>query len=824
MGGSKPLSDWIDHMSKCGVSLCKNNGLVVITVIGKDTTSTSKASDLNEAFGGSYFNSWGQRDLSCGSIEAFFCFDLEALFLVVNSYKDVTSFSSVSSSSNTEFFEWVRREESKMESQLAVAFSLSHLVLVIENACRIELTLLELLQNANRKRMELRDSMPEDVRLNSDNRFAVPRFLFALHRHLIRKDLGNSKRKEVLEKLEQSLEDQTFSIFKHYKLLSTAENNPEEALGHIWGEGYIHLMEKTNEVTTQHILSKLFSTLDGEIDEKEETDSNSNRFLSFLSSHIRKVREGKKLVNELPTHERFLACATQLLNTVQLISVENEEDEEEEFIHKLTALHLERAREKYMPSGTNMVLSRGEHEERMNAVFESLDSIRVNAGDNSSLKESFEAIWSCDLRSCEYRSLLGNGCRLAAHASIGDAVDREKWTLHSSSVTHISACNCGRSQMVRSDPFTLVEANRDFYAQFSCCERAMETHQFKLVGDESGRRVEGLDEEWPEVRIVGQIGERTGEEKREEEAQEREEEGGNDDGDGDEEEEEEEERTQTSQEDISADEKSYLEDEQLVVKSAKDAQLTKAIQEYDTLVRLRSEEIPLLEGVPHLDAPDVRPLFPSWSLVCIGTSSLYSHVSGIRGQYGFIGDTHLLPLDVYLEVDGAAWNRDMTYVESVIKSSSHLNNRNKRMRKGPITERVKLFIGMEYECSAGHRQLGMGEFDDGIHLVENDLPLYQPCSYRKTPCENAQMMRIHIVTPKAPVTVSINPKIIASETSPMFYPGESLDLSWSRYYILRLPWIYSGPDGVITRPSSPSHAGLLLSNSITVSYSPLSNW
>lgn len=44
---------------------------------------------------------------------------------------------------------------------------------------------------------------------------------------------------------------------------------------------------------------------------------------------------------------------------------------------------------------------------------------------------------------------------------------------------------------------------------------------------------------------------------------------------------------------------------------------------------------------------------------------------------------------------------------------------------------VKLFIGMEYECSAGHRQLGMGDFDDGIHLVENDLPLYQQCSYRK---------------------------------------------------------------------------------------------
>ncbi|GMS84391.1 hypothetical protein PENTCL1PPCAC_6566, partial [Pristionchus entomophagus] len=520
MGGSKPLSEWISHMEKCGISLCKKNGIVIITVIGKDTSSTSKVSDLNEALGGSYLTSCDQRSFSGGSIDAFFSFDLEALFLIVNSHKDVAAFATVSS--NKEFFEWIGGEESRIESELAVAFSLSHLVLIIENACRIELTLLEQLQNVNRKRMELREKMNEEgLQLNSDNRFAIPRFIFVLHRHLIRKDLGNSKRKEVLEKLEQSLEDQTFSIFKQYKLLSSGgENSCEEALGHIWGEGYIHLMGKTNEVSTQHILSKLFSALDGDVE--DENESNMNRLFSFLNSHIRKVREGKKLVNEIPTHDRFVTCATHLLNAVESLSIE---DDESEFLNKLTKTHMEKAREKYMPYGTNLVLSRVEHEERMNCVLESIQSIQVNLDSIQvkTLKESFEAIWSSDLRSCEYRSLLGNGCRLAAHASIGDGVDKEKWTLHSSSVTHISACNCGRSQIVRNDPFTLKEANCDFYAQFSCCERAMETHQFKLVADERGRRMEVLEEEWPEARIVGQIGERTNEEKRDEEGEGREE-------------------------------------------------------------------------------------------------------------------------------------------------------------------------------------------------------------------------------------------------------------------------------------------------------------
>lgn len=127
-GNNKPLAEWIQHMEKSGVSLCKNKGLVVIvrkyqgsdqfdwlqTVIGKDTSSSTKISDLNDALGGSYLSSWGQRDLNCGSvcsysqslsyicykIDAFFSFDLEALFLVVNSYKDVSAFASVSSSSN----------------------------------------------------------------------------------------------------------------------------------------------------------------------------------------------------------------------------------------------------------------------------------------------------------------------------------------------------------------------------------------------------------------------------------------------------------------------------------------------------------------------------------------------------------------------------------------------------------------------------------------------------------------------------------------------------------------------------------------------------
>lgn len=73
----------------------------------------------------------------------------------------------------------------------------------------------------------------------------------------------------------------------------------------------------------------------------------------------------------------------------------------------------------------------------------------------------------------------------------------------------------------------------------------------KLVADESGRKLEALDEEWPEARVVGQIGERTIEEKREEEGEEGEREDETDDYGEDEEEIGDIDQTQTSQEDNS---------------------------------------------------------------------------------------------------------------------------------------------------------------------------------------------------------------------------------------------------------------------------------
>ena len=73
---------------------------------------------------------------------------------------------------------------------------------------------------------------------------------------------------------------------------------------------------------------------------------------------------------------------------------------------------------------------------------------------------------------------------------------------------------------------------------------------------------------------------------------------------------------------------------------------------------------------------------------------------------------------------------------------------------------AKIFIGMEYECPRGHRFIS-GSLDkavrtakheggSGSKFVNNDVPLYLGCPCRGVASRPlvAQLMRIHVVTPK----------------------------------------------------------------------------
>ncbi|KAK6738682.1 hypothetical protein RB195_020661 [Necator americanus] len=244
-------------------------------------------------------------------------------------------------------------------------------------------------------------------------------------------------------------------------------------------------------------------------------------------------------------------------------------------------------------------------------------------------------------------------------------------------------------------------------------------------------------------------------------------------------------------------------------------------------------------GVPHSLSPNLPPLFPSWTLTCVGPNSYYTHSYGLRDQPNLkLGGEYLYPVSVQLEVDPVSWDRDMQYVQAVEGISSRPPPRKPRRLPAEV-EKVKLFIGMEYECPRGHRFF-VGENGEPLRLPKNsnarsamsresddvflhrDFPLRRQCTCRKLPVQTAQLMRVHVVTPKAPITVTVQPAVEIPGQEGFFGTGEGpLHLSWARYYILQLPFIYSGPSGVWIPPVGVERVGTFKGDAIQVKYIPM---
>lgn len=81
------------------------------------------------------------------------------------------------------------------------------------------------------------------------------------------------------------------------------------------------------------------------------------------------------------------------------------------------------------------------------------------------------------------------------------------------------------------------------------------------------------------------------------------------------------------------------------------------------------------------------------------------------------------------------------------------------------------------------------------------MPLYFPCPCRTKKFDVAQLMRVHVVTPKAPVNVSLDPKVRTGDGDYVFILGSVPKLTQSAYWMLRLPYVYEGDDGPIPTPT-----------------------
>lgn len=111
-----------------------------------------------------------------------------------------------------------------------------------------------------------------------------------------------------------------------------------------------------------------------------------------------------------------------------------------------------------------------------------------------------------------------------------------------------------------------------------------------------------------------------------------------------------------------------------------------------------------LPGMVHLFSPvGLLPQFPSWSLCCIGPSSVYSHNTGLpeHAQSGFLsGANFLLPWDVHVKIPSTS--NTASWAATYEKSRGRKKPQPPQEVDGQVFV-LKIFVGCEYECTRGHR-------------------------------------------------------------------------------------------------------------------------
>nr|XP_022343746.1 protein smg8-like isoform X2 [Crassostrea virginica] len=221
-----------------------------------------------------------------------------------------------------------------------------------------------------------------------------------------------------------------------------------------------------------------------------------------------------------------------------------------------------------------------------------------------------------------------------------------------------------------------------------------------------------------------------------------------------------------------------------------------------------------LYGMIHSDSPPhLLPRFPSWSICCLGKSTIYNHTTGLDLPGFLHGSNFLLPWDITVKAEKDKW-------PSIGETTSRKGKQKKTTKEvGEVN--LRIYLGDEYECPRGHRFFCSGPEkvikvsssstvkDNATKLVSLDMPLYCPCPQcRSTKGYVAQLMRLYVCTPEGPVRVTVDPHIQpSSPPSPIFSLGTEnpVELPAGSVWVVRLPHIYMGDHGPYTMPADSQH-------------------
>ncbi|KAK0395861.1 hypothetical protein QR680_001468 [Steinernema hermaphroditum] len=902
----------------------------VIAVIGKESAEHSKCEVLNAFFDRQIFgSSWCSTDKRT-YIEAYFAVEYRTIFLVLHGMNDLTCLiSNYAKSDDAEslpnFYEQMAKFENEYNQYVHFLFLISHIVLYVDPGCRFDVSFAKSLSTMN----QIRKNRKEEVCSRMAEIEGIPDSII---------DEGRFA-KELLEKMQGSIERQIISILRTYRILLPQHRS---AIACVSDDRFVHVngyngwsVDTVKDIIYPGLMVEKCESLTEDERKVKRAGDDFERFLRFHLEHTPEELDDE-LIFCSPTFSEFLLTSRELY---RLLITEYEASNSDSTIS--TELHLTKAldteyeeeafsvykrssKENSLSGRNARAYSKAEHEQRLSSARAYLENNYT--GSNivkviDSLTIRCVKAWECESRPCDVLSINGNSCSLPIHGVPGDDGTKRPQRPHSNMVHYMSCCNCGKSQAIRPDPFTIRDANYEFYEHpsFKCC-RFVEHHEFDVFDAQTGStrpspevKDESDEDDRHSIDRVDFLDRKNSTDDSCDEEDEY--------IDSDEDNLYHLQRS-LSQSETESDEamKELDEDEQVLDEiSEQDEQeqpigyvsaddepfddsdscsyLTPPnIREYDherskcegeTLGRASStqnaspEAMTAPERIESTSTADEdnrpqcatkykkgsyldddqpitfrnpTPVVP-WNsnaakyhaietkykgqfLECMPHTSLRTnrlpfHNIGMREQpYMRPGSEFLLPLDVILPVNGAKW--DAAIAELNITNPATFKHKRRIMRLEDGTEqeveKVKLFIGFDYECSRGHRFMlespgtvikhsrRNGQLKgNAAELLATDLPIWMPCPCKKTTSTVAQLMRIHVVTPKAPVAIHLDPKVQAMGDEECFTLGDvPIPLALAKYYILRFPFCYVGPNGAIRPPTYPVANATLLKNCLTI--------
>ncbi|XP_060942571.1 nonsense-mediated mRNA decay factor SMG8 [Limanda limanda] len=421
------------------------------------------------------------------------------------------------------------------------------------------------------------------------------------------------------------------------------------------------------------------------------------------------------------------------------------------------------------------------------------------------LHEDCYKFWSNGHQLCEERSLTDQHCvhkfHLLPQPGEKPDIDRNPPILnHNSRGRSTSSCNCGRKQAPREDPFDVQGANYDFFQilEEKCCGK-LERIEFPVFQPSTPDPAPAPNQTQPPPSEPSESGE--AEKVKEQEPS-------------------------TTQSHTPADTSLSLalslgqSSDSLGTYGEGDGTETQAQPKRPSLVDRQPSTVEYLPGMMHSGcSKGLLPKFSSWSLVKLGTAKSYNCHTGLE-QPGFLpGSSFLLPWDLVIR---SRSEEDTGLTETLDGGTSSWPAPNKNLvgkrgstgglgRSRRRDDMARAFVGFEYEDSRGRRFISSGPDkivkvlgpggakDPATRVLNTDMPLYipSPSQGRGLKSHYAQLARLFIVVPDAPLEVTLNPQVQPSlPPGPVFHPEQTeIVLPSDSLWVLRFPFSYATDHG-----------------------------